>query len=171
MHTSIETPRLLLRPMRSDDLDGLLTIFADPRVMAAFAAEPFDPSNMRTWIARNLAHQRRFGYGLFTVVLKSTGEIIGDCGLEHLTVDETEAELGYDLRSDLWNQGLASEAAAAVREHAQTTIGLRRVFSMIRVGNQASRRVAEKIGMILEATVERDGITYWIYAAAEDGTQ
>jgi RimJ/RimL family protein N-acetyltransferase len=124
---------------------------------------------MRTWIDRNLAHQRRFGYGLFTIVLKSTGEIIGDCGLEHMTADDTEAELGYDLRSDLWNQGFASEAAAAVRDRALSTLGLRRVFSLIRVGNQASRRVAEKIGMTLEATVDRDGIRYWLYAVAEDG--
>jgi RimJ/RimL family protein N-acetyltransferase len=166
LSTALETTRLILRPMRADDLPGLWSVFADDRVMAAFNAPPFDAHQIRAWIDRNLDHQQRFGYGLSTVILKSTGEIIGDCGLEHLTDDLTEAELGYDLRSDQWNHGLATEAATAVREYALRTLGLRRVFSLIRVGNQASRRVAEKAGMTLEATIDRDSVPYWIYATS-----
>jgi ribosomal-protein-alanine N-acetyltransferase len=163
MNLTIETDRLYLRPMRAEDLPGLLTVFSDPSVMEAFNAQPFDESRMRSWIERNLAHQRRYGYGLSTVVLKATDEIIGDCGLEHMTEAPCEAELGYDLRSDVWGQGLATEAACAVRDHARTALGLARLFSLIRVGNQASRRVAEKIGMDLDATIERFGVPYWIY--------
>lgn len=150
--------------MQADDMTGLWLVFTDDRVMAAFNEQPFDAPQMRAWIDRNLDHQGRYGYGLFTVILRSTGEIIGDCGLEHLTDDLTEAELGYDLRSDQWHQGLATEAAMAVRDYALLTLGLRRVISLIRVGNQASRRVAEKTGMALEATIDRDGVPYWIYA-------
>jgi RimJ/RimL family protein N-acetyltransferase len=150
--------------MQADDLHGLLSVFADERVMAAFAARPFDALQMRAWIDRNLAHQRQYGYGLSTVILKSTGEIIGDCGLEHMTDDVTEAELGYELRSDFWNLGLATEAAAAIRDHAFDTLGFRRLFSFVRVGNLASRRVAEKTGMTLEQTINRDGRPYWIFA-------
>ncbi len=167
MSDLIETTRLILRPMRANDLEGLLTVFSDARVMAAFDSQPFDAHQMCSWIDRNLAHQRRFGYGLYTVILKSTGEIIGDCGLEHMTDDVTEAELGYDLRSNVWNQGFASEAAAAVRNHAFSTLGLRRLFSLIRVGNEASRRVAEKTGMVLESTVDRADVPYWIYAQSK----
>jgi RimJ/RimL family protein N-acetyltransferase len=152
--------------MQVDDLTELWSVFADDRVMAAFNEQPFDAPQMRAWIDRNLNHQGRFGYGLFTVILKATGEIIGDCGLEHLTDDLTEAELGYDLRSDQWNRGLATEAASAVRDYALVTCGLRRVVSLIRVGNQASRRVAEKVGMTLETTIDRGGVPYWIYATS-----
>src|SRR3712207_1073528 len=114
---TIETARLLLRPMRPDDTDSLLRIFGDPRVMASFGGILFDRAQMEQWTRRNLEHQRQYGYGLFSIVLKASRELIGDCGLEHMELGGRPAvELGYDLRSDHWGQGLATEAAAAVRD-------------------------------------------------------
>lgn len=60
---------------------------------------------------------------------------------------EPEAELGYDLRSDHWGQGQATEAAGAVREYAFGRLELARLVSPIRRDNRASQRVAEKVGM------------------------
>ncbi len=161
----IETPRLRLRLMRADDADALLGVFGDPRVMAAFGVEPFDPSQMEARMRRNLDHQARHGYGLFAVVLKADGALIGDCGLEHTELDgAAETELGYDLRSDYWNRGLATEAAGAVRDYAFRELGLPRLISLIRQGNLASRRVAEKVGMRLEAEITRHGLPYWLDA-------
>ena len=164
----IETARLVLRPMRREDVDGLLAIFADPKVMASFGVGVFDRHDMERWVRRNLDHQERYGYGLFSVVLKANGLVVGDCGLEHLTEDSREAELGYDLRSDHWNRGLATEAAAAVRDHAFRVLALPRLISLIRHGNGASRRVAEKIGMHHAEDVVRDGRDYWLYALDRD---
>ena len=147
--------------MEASDARELLAVFVDPLVMAAFASPPFGPEEMDAWVARNLGHQSVHGYGLFTVVLKDTGAVIGDCGLEQMDIG---AELGYDLRSEHWNQGLATEAATAVRDYAFETLGIRRLVSLIRVGNEASRRVAEKVGMRLEAGSERHGVGYWIFA-------
>ena len=156
----LETERLVLRKMRAEDAEPLLALFGDPRFMAAFAAAPFDRAAMDRWVARNLAHQREHGYGLFTVVERASGEVIGDCGLEHI---DAGAELGYDLRADRWGQGLATEAATAVRDLALGQLALRRVVSLIRVGNVASRRVAEKIGMRLAEETARGAVRYWLY--------
>ena len=162
---TIETTRLWLRPMRGDDFDALLQIFTDPKVMAAFGGELFTPAQMHDWLDRNLEHQAQFGYGLFSVIRKADARLIGDCGLEQMTVDgRVVAELGYDLRSDVWNQGFATEAACAVREYAFTELHLPQLISLIRVGNLASRRVAEKVGMQLIAEPERYGIRYWQFA-------
>ena len=96
----IETTRLLLRPMKSDDVDDLLRIFKDPKVMAAFERGPFGRDEMTRWVERNLAHQRRHGYGLFTVIHKAEGLVIGDCGLEHRAIQgRAEIELGCDFCS------------------------------------------------------------------------
>jgi RimJ/RimL family protein N-acetyltransferase len=161
----LETPRLCLRLMRSSDLDELLKIFGDPKVMAAFGAAPFNRQQMEGWMGRNLQHQKDHGYGLFSVILKTEGLLIGDCGLEHMVVDEQQVtELGYDFRSDYWNQGFATEAAAAVRDYAFDVLDLPSLISLIRVGNGASRRVAEKIGMRLVAKITRSGVRYWKYA-------
>ncbi len=74
------------------------------------------------------------------------------------------AELGYDFRSGFWNQGLATEAAAAVRDYAFDVLKLSMLISLIRVGNQASKRVAEKVGMTLEEEFTRYGNRYWKYS-------
>lgn len=168
----IETRRLLLRPMRPEDVDDLLLIFTDPNVMASFGDVLFDRAQMERWVGRNLEHQARHGYGLFSVIHKADNLLIGDCGLEHLEAEGTqETELGYDLRSDYWNQGLATEAAAAVRDHAFRALELPRLISLIRTGNAASRRVAEKIRMRLAADITRHGQTYWLYALSREEFQ
>jgi ribosomal-protein-alanine N-acetyltransferase len=165
----IETPRLILRPMQAEDSAELLSVFGDPKVMASFGHSPFDLPAMDAWVRRNLEHQDRYGYGLFAVVLRETGLLIGDCGLEHMQVDgKAETELGYDLRRDHWNRGLATEAATAVRDYAFTTLALPRVISLIRSTNAASRRVAEKIGMQPERVFSRAGHEYWVYSLDRD---
>lgn len=159
----LDTARLRLRLMRADDADPLLAVFGDPRVMAAFDGAPFDRAAMDRWVGRNLAHQREHGYGPFTVELRESGLVIGDCGLEQMDVG---AELGYDLRSDLWGKGYATEAACAVRDLAFGALALPRIVSLIRVGNTASRRVAEKVGMHLRDERQRNGVRYWLYELA-----
>lgn len=102
------------------------------------------------------------------MILKERGELIGDCGLEEKELDGLSAtgaaaELGYDFRSDHWNRGLATEAAAAVRDYAFDALALPRLISLVRQGNSASRRVAEKIGMRHERDVQRADHPYWLF--------
>jgi RimJ/RimL family protein N-acetyltransferase len=162
--TVIETSRLRLRAMRAADLDDLLTIFGDPLVMGFFGTLPFTRDEMERWLERNLRHQERHGYGLFAVISKESNRLIGDCGLEMMDLGGGQvAELGYDFQSLMWGHGYATEAAAAVRDYAFEVLELPRLVSLIRTGNQASRRVAEKIGMRLEGTITKPGVTYWRY--------
>ena len=151
--------------MRADDAARLLAVFGDAELMTAFETPPFDRGQMNAWVQRNLAHQERFGYGLFTVVLRESNEVIGDCGLETIQVEgQGETELGYDLRRDLWSRGLATEAADAVVRHAFGELGLRHLVSLVRPHNRRSSRVAEKIGMRRERRLERGGVAYVVYA-------
>ena len=151
--------------MQATDLDALLCIFTDPKVMASFDGVLFQHPDMVRWLQRNLDHQLEFGYGLFSVILKADGTLIGDCGLERMVVDQAEvAELGYDFRSDAWNKGFATEAARAVRDYAFQVLHLPQLISLIRIGNTASQRVSEKIGMQRVAEFERYGHKYWKYA-------
>ena len=110
----IETERLQLRSMIEEDVVHMLRVFTDPNVMESFALESYSRSQMEEWVSENLAHQTEHGYGLFAVILKSNGAFIGNCGLEHTTFDgRPVVEIGYDLHSDYWNQGYATEAATA----------------------------------------------------------
>jgi RimJ/RimL family protein N-acetyltransferase len=148
--------------MLATDIDALFLIFTDPKVMASFGGEIFSRAQMESWLKRNLDHQNEYGYGLFSVIHKESGTLIGDCGLE-LMESEGAAELGYDFRSDYWNHGFATEAALAVRDHAFDSLHLPRLISLIRVGNVASKRVAEKVGMKFVEEFTRYETRYWKY--------
>ena len=120
---------------------------------------------MSTWVQRNLEHQDVHRYGLFSVILKSEDLLIGDCGLEHMEVDGALiTELGYDFNRNYWNQGYATEAGQAVRDYAFDVLHIPELISLIRVGNEASRRVSEKIGMQCETEFTTNNIKYWKYA-------
>ncbi len=119
---------------------------------------------MSNWVQRNLDHQDVHGYGLFSVILKSEELLIGDCGLENIEVEgEQTTELGYDFNSNYWNQGYATEAGRAVRDYAFDVLHLPHLISLIRVGNEASKCVSEKIGMQCETEFTTNGIKYWKY--------
>lgn len=165
----IETERLILRQMSMDDLDDLLCIFSDPLVMASFGEVLFDRQKMKQWIQRNINHQKEYGYGLFSVILKENGKLVGDCGLENLEVNGVpELEIGYDFLSSYWNRGLATEAAGAVRDYVFQKLDLQRVISLIRPDNLSSMRVAEKIGMKREKECIRGGHVYYVYSQSKD---
>lgn len=167
----IETKRLILRLMYESDFDDMLRVLTDPSVMKSFSLGSFSREEMRNWMERNLNHQDRYGYGLYSVILKSNQELMGDCGLEHAEFEgQLCVEIGYDLLSKYWNQGYATEAARAVRDHAieKLNIAQKLLCCFIRRPNRASQRVAEKIGMHRVKRFEKNGIEYFLYAFSHD---
>lgn len=163
----LETPRLLLRKFTPDDADALEKVIGDPVAMVWYAA-PFDREGVETWIRRNLDRYEREGHALWALVLKSTGEMIGDCGCVTQEVeDQTAIEIGYHVRRDHWGNGYATEAARACIDFAFEKLGAPRVISMIRPGNISSRRVAEKNGLTCEKIVFWKGFDHCIYAKSK----
>lgn len=151
--------------MRSEDAIPLLGVFGDPAVMRAFDRVPLTQDEMTAWVARNLEHMDRYGFGLFSIVLRETGEIIGDSGLERIELDGVaETELGYDLRSDHWGRGLATEAARVVKAYGLEALRLPRLISLVRTANERSARVAERIGMSLERELLQGTTAYSLYS-------
>ena len=59
----IETNRLILRLMRREDFNEIFGIFTDQKVMESFNLQSFSRSQMHQWMDRNLAHQKKYGYG------------------------------------------------------------------------------------------------------------
>ena len=112
----IETPRLLLRNYTLDDFPALYEIMSDPETMQHYPA-PFDEEKTRNWITWNLDNYEKYGFGLWAVVLKETGEFIGDCGITLQNIDgEILPEIGYHIHKKYWRRGFAKEAARAVRD-------------------------------------------------------
>lgn len=143
----LETQRLILREMTETDFDALYAILSDAETMRHYPA-PFDAARVHAWIARNQQRYAEHGFGLWTVIWKDTGELIGDCGLTLQNIDgEMLPEVGYHIRRDLWRRGFGSEAARAVRDWAFVHTEYDRLFSYMKHTNTASGAVAMAMGM------------------------
>src|SRR5262249_13511314 len=166
----LETARLRLRELTPADVDALEAVLGDPLAMQYYPAA-FNRKEVEEWIERNVERYQRDGHGLWAMLLRSTGELIGDCGC---TLQEVEGvnhvEVGYHVRRDLWGNGYATEAARACMEYAFTRLGADRVISMIRPENVQSARVAEKNGLVCEKIVFWRGYDHCIYAKWNDLT-
>ncbi len=164
----LETPRLILREFSLDDVDALARVLSDPQTMRFYPA-PLDSPGVEQWIARNLRRYATNGHGLWAMVLKTNGELVGDCGLTIQEVDgANEVEIGYHVRRDLWGQGLATEAARACRDYGFARLSVDRLISLIRPENLPSRRVAEKNGMLVWKDVIRVGIPHLVYSIQKE---
>ncbi|HEV2732414.1 MAG TPA: GNAT family N-acetyltransferase, partial [Terriglobales bacterium] len=136
---------------------------SDPETMRFYPA-PLDYSGVLDWITRNQARYQKDGHGLWAMVSKTTGELVGDSGLIRQEVDgNVEIEIGYHLRRDLWGQGLASEAARGCRDYGFAQLKASRLISLIRPENLPSRRVAERIGMVLWKQVMWRGLPHNVF--------
>jgi len=165
----LETPRLLLRKFTAQDADALEAFLGDSVVMEYYPAA-LDRRGVQDWIERNIGRYDRDGHGLWAVVLRDSHQLIGDCGCVMQEVEgRNEVEVGYHVRRDLWGRGYATEAARACVEYAFSRLGAERVISMIRPANVASRRVAEKNGMVCEKIVFWRGCDHCVYAVTKYG--
>jgi RimJ/RimL family protein N-acetyltransferase len=153
----LHTPRLRLRPMEHGDLDFIAGMLSHPEVMR-FYPKLYSREEAVQWIERQLGQYDRHGHGLWLAEDRVTGEPCGQVGMMIQEVDGVEEpEIGYLIHRPFWRQGLASEAAATVRDWAFGILGLPRVISLIRPENLPSQGVAGKIGMIPEKkTMFRD---------------
>jgi ribosomal-protein-alanine N-acetyltransferase len=134
-----------------------------------FYPAPYDQAGVEQWIARSRQRYQTDRVGLWGMELKTTPELIGDCGIVLQQVEaERLYEIGYHLRRDLWGQGLATEAAIACRDWAFANLKTDRLISLIRPENLPSRRVAERVGMTIWREVNWHGLHHYVYSIEKD---
>lgn len=145
----IETPRLLLRDWTDADAEPFAALNADLRVMEFFPKaltrmeSDAQVASIREALSRN-------GFGLYAVEEKDGGSLIGFTGLAvpgFAAPFMPAIEIGWRLARESWGNGYATEAAAAVVDHAFDRLDLDALVSFTTEGNRRSQRVMEKIGM------------------------
>lgn len=143
----MQTERLALRLMRQEDLAGLGEMLFDERVMYAYEHR-FTPEDAQAWLLRQQRRYREDGFGLWAMVERQSGEMVGQAGLTWQDCEgERVLEIGYLLQYRHWHKGFAGEAAAACRDYAFEKLDAARVHSVIKEDNLASQRVARRVGM------------------------
>jgi [ribosomal protein S5]-alanine N-acetyltransferase len=149
MKTILETERLLLREMTEADYDALAAILQDAQTMYAYEGA-FTDTETREWLDRQLIRYREDGFGLWAVILKETGEMIGQMGITMQPVeDEQLPEIGYLFNRAYWHKGYAAEAATACRCYAFDVLRIPEIYSIIRDTNIPSMNVAIRNGMTI----------------------
>jgi ribosomal-protein-alanine N-acetyltransferase len=148
----LETSRLSLRHLVPGDLDALYALYRDPEIRRYFPDGTRTREETREELEAFLrGHRKHPQLGLWATVERSTNAFLGRCGLLPWTIDgREEVELAFLIDKARWGEGLATEAALGIVEHARSRLKLRRLICLIMAGNVASQRVAEKAGMRFE---------------------
>ena len=160
----LETKRLIIREMTDDDFFALQKVISDPENMKYYA-KPYDDHGVQRWIDWCKNSYLENGFGLWAVVLKESGEMIGDCGVSMQYIDdEWKPEIGYHLRKDYHRQGIGKEMTQAVRDYFFTHYKYDEVYSYMEVDNMPSYKTAEANGMtFLHLYKAKDGSTCKVY--------
>lgn len=167
---NLETSRLLLRRWNERDIAPMSTINADPDVMRWIGkGATRTEEETRTFIERCEEMWETQGFGLFAVEMLESGELAGFVGLSipaFLPEVLPGVEIGWRLGRSFWGKGIATEAAKEALRFGFENRGLREVLSICQVGNSASERIMQKLGMHLNReTVDPScGRTVRVYA-------
>ena len=159
---------MALRRLTLDDLGALAAIYRDADVRKYFPEGTLTYEQTKEeleWITD--VYYGQYGFGLWATLLKETNEFIGRCGLLPWTIDgRQEVEVAYLITKAHWGRGLGTEAARAILAYGFGELHLSRLICLIDPANEASVRVATKIGMSLEREAEIDGEPTLVYSAA-----
>jgi [ribosomal protein S5]-alanine N-acetyltransferase len=160
------TRRLVIREFADRDLDPYAAMLGDPETMRYYP-RPYTREEARGFVERNAARYLANGLGVWVLEDRESGVFVGDCGLAVSLVEGiAEVEIMWHVVRERWRQGIATEAATAVRDYAFSALGLRRLISLVRPVNTPSRGVAEKLGMKIEREAIYADLPHLIYAQA-----
>ena len=161
----LQTPCLILRSFREEDMDAMAQLFANPDFMRFSLGVFTERKQTIAFIEKVIGWDRAGIPSQFAVVPRGQDAIIGYCGFfYHPEHGIEDIEIGYRLNPDYWKRGLITEAAHAVGDHGFRDRKLSRVISLIHPKNIPSRRVAEKNGMTVENKITFRGFPTLVYA-------
>ena len=172
----INTERLVLREFVEDDWPAVLAYQQKPLYLRYYEWTERTPEGAREFVQMFLANQQEIPRIKFQLAatLKTTGQLIGNCGIRLKSEGAREADIGYELDPRYWGQGYASEAARTIVQFGFSELQLHRVWSWCIADNVGSVRVLEKLGMRQEGRLRENEYykgRWWdtlLYAILED---
>lgn len=154
--TPLKTERLILRGLRLSDAKDVFEYASDPEVTkhVRFVTHK-SLAETRAFLRASQKRHRAGQTLIWAITLKSTGKMIGTCGLVSIAREHGRAEIGYAINRKFWGQGYAVEATAAIAKHALTALNFNRVEAHVSPDHRPSQRVLEKCGFVLEGTLRQ----------------
>lgn len=147
--TVFQSERLLCRCWVPEDIEALVAVYCDAESMRYVEdGKPLTRRECEAWLEVTEANYARRGYGMFALVERTSGAVVGFAGLVH-PGGQPEPEVKYAMRRAHWGRGLASESVPRVLDYGARAHGLRRIIATVAPDNHASLRVLSKAGMAL----------------------
>lgn len=165
---TLHTERLTLRGPDARDIEPMRAFYASER--SRFVGGPLTAELAWRQLGTEIGHWTLRGYGRWMVDETATGKIVGNVGLWN-PEGWPEPEIGWDLFEGAEGKGYATEAALAARSYAYDVLGWTTVISLVKPGNEASAKVAARMGAFLDSefTHERWGeMQIWRHPAPGD---
>jgi len=151
-----ETERLRVRALTIADVDALELVYGDAEAMRFVGdGEPLDRDGCVRWVGVTLRNYDDHGYGMAAIELRSTGEVIGFCGVVH-PGGQSEAEIKYAFARAHWGAGYATETVKSLLVYAANELLKTRVIATVAEGNAASLRVLAKAGMTRDCSARNE---------------
>src|SRR5574337_874481 len=161
---TLQTSRLIMRAFTEDDAVPMHRILSGKGVLRYFpTTDPPPPERVQKLVLNALKHWEERGYGLWAVELRTTGELIGRCGLQ-LIAETDEVEIDFILGNSFWGQGYATEAGQAAMQYGFDTLSTSTIVGIVHPQNEASQRVLEKLGMVRTRQAVYFGMDCFRYA-------
>jgi RimJ/RimL family protein N-acetyltransferase len=157
-----QTPRLLLREFNESDAQALFELNANLNVLRYTGDEPFKSVEEARMFVAQYDQYTLYGYGRWAVIEKSTGNLIGWCGLKYHP-SKQYTDLGFRFVEQKWNQGFATEAAEVCLQLGFKEFKLPVIVCRVQQRNGSSIRVIEKLGFTRQRVLNFDGIPGWLY--------
>lgn len=164
MEIILETNRLFLRELNSDDAENFYLLNQNPNVIKYTGNSAFKNMDEAKEFLENYQDYKLNGYGRWAVINKENNRFIGWCGLK-LDTKKGETDIGFRFFEEEWNKGYATESAKACLNYGFKKLKLKRIIGRAMKENIGSIKVLEKIGLKYERDTEfeeKDAVIYKI---------
>ncbi|MCF4096883.1 GNAT family N-acetyltransferase [Maritalea mediterranea] len=158
---TLETERLVLRPLKSEDFDSYAQIAADGE-WSQFVGGPMDQGKAWRAMATLIGHWTLRGHGMFAVEEKSSGKFVGIIGHWN-PINWPEPEIAYTLAQHAAGKGYATEAVRKMIDYTFNELKWNTVVSYIDDNNIPSQKVAQRVGAIAEDLIDLGGSPARVY--------
>jgi ribosomal-protein-alanine N-acetyltransferase len=165
----LQTTRLIAERLAPEHEQDLARLGMDPRVYPTLWPFPYPPtaSDVHDGLLRQLSLWNRYGFGLWSLRDRATGEFVGRGGLEYTDAPgRLSVELAWAIVPERWGQGLATELAQVAVRTGFEELDVGELVALTLPHNAASRRVMEKVGFTYDRVIVHAGLPHVLYRLA-----
>lgn len=155
----LETKRTILKQLTVNEIEGFYNVVKEDAIGKNLPiGKGCTYEQAQRWLKVVDEHWVKYGYGPFLVILKTSSEPIGYCGLSY--IEELQAiEVKYGFKEEFWGNGYATETSKKSIDYAFSELNVDKIIGLTKPENYGSQNVLKKCGMQYKDTIEIFGIT------------